>query len=261
MDDTNTRWRQINITYPGDGRDREQQASAHLSRILPAAEGSGTITAWWFIRKGPWRVRYRLSDPTRTDPVRDLLGAGMRWTSDIYEPEVHAFGGPESMTAAHTLFHDDSRHMVAFLSGEALDRRECSLILLTTFMRAAGLDFIEQGDVWAQVAEQRAPLLGETLDPTTWAEFTNAVRRLLLGTTRPGALPDYWLAAFQKAGSELRQIRERGDLTRGIRAVTALHVIHHWNRIGLPGPGQAMLAQVAKEAVFGAGPRPKGTSP
>lgn len=250
MDDTDTRWRQINITYLGDGRAREQHASAHLARILPAAEAAGMITAWWFIRKGPWRIRYQLPDPMRPDPVRGLLTDGMRWMSDIYEPETHAFGGPDSMTTAHLLFHGDSRHLIDFLSGDALDRGERSLILLTTLMRAASLDWTEQGDVWAQVAEQRAPLLSEPPDPTTWAEFTSGVRQLLLGTAHPGALPDGWLVAFQEAGSELRQIRERGDLTRGIRAVIALHVIHHWNRIGLPATEQATLAQAAKETVF-----------
>ncbi|RCG19048.1 bacteriocin biosynthesis protein [Sphaerisporangium album] len=259
-DGTGTRWRQINITYPGNGRDREQHASTHLTRILPTAETAGTITAWWFIRKGPWRIRYQLPDPTRPDPVRGLLADGMRWTSDIYEPETHAFGGPDSMNTAHALFHGDSRHLIDFLSGDAPDRRERSLILLTTLMRAAGLDWTEQGGVWAQVAEQRAPLLSQPPDPTTWAQFTSGVRRLLLGTAHPGALPDSWLAAFQEAGGALRQIRERGDLTRGIRAVTALHVIHHWNRIGLPARGQAMFAQAAKEAVFSAARRPEGVT-
>jgi hypothetical protein len=33
--------------------------------------------------------------------------------------------------------------------------------------------------------------------------------------------------------------------------VTALHVIFHWNRIGIPGSTQAVLAQAAKKAIFG----------
>ncbi|MGH4015350.1 MAG: thiopeptide-type bacteriocin biosynthesis protein, partial [Pseudonocardiaceae bacterium] len=38
-----------------------------------------------------------------------------RWVESIYEPETHAFGGEEGMAAAHTLFHQDSRHIVEHL--------------------------------------------------------------------------------------------------------------------------------------------------
>lgn len=201
--------------------------------------------------KGPVAYPLPAHRPAQDDPVHDLLTEGMTWSKDVYEPEVHAFGGPDSMTTAHALFHGDSRHLIAFLAGNASDRRERSLLLLTTFMRAARLDWMEQGDVWAQVAEQRAPLLSEPSNPTAWTEYVNGVRQLLLGTAHPGALPGGWLAVFQSAGSQMRQIRERGDLSRGIRAVTAFHVIHHWNRIGIPGSAQALLAKAAKKAILG----------
>jgi thiopeptide-type bacteriocin biosynthesis protein len=72
----------------------------HLARILPAAEANGLITSWFFIRKGPWRVRYLIAedvnghDDRNTDPLHPLLTDGVHWTNDIYEPEVHAFGAP-----------------------------------------------------------------------------------------------------------------------------------------------------------------------
>ncbi|WP_414941224.1 hypothetical protein [Amycolatopsis sp. cmx-11-51] len=57
-----TAWKQLNIAYPGDdSAERERHATEHLTGILPAAEASGLITSWWFIRKGPWRVRYLLA--------------------------------------------------------------------------------------------------------------------------------------------------------------------------------------------------------
>jgi thiopeptide-type bacteriocin biosynthesis protein len=111
------RWQQLNIAYPGQThQQREQHAIAHLGRVLPAAETAGLITAWWFIRKGPWRVRYLLHhEPHGQDPARELLTDGVTWTGDIYEPEVHAFGGADSMAAAHALFHHDSRHLLGYL--------------------------------------------------------------------------------------------------------------------------------------------------
>jgi thiopeptide-type bacteriocin biosynthesis protein len=255
MDETH--WKQVNITFPlEDHREREQQAISHLARTLPVAENTGLITSWFFIRKGRWRIRYLPADTASRDHGSNHLPhltQGLDWTSDIYEPETHAFGGTASMDTAHKLFHADSHHLLTYLSGTATDRKERSLILCTALMRAAGLDFGEQGDVWARIAQQRSAQLQTLPEPPTWASSTD-VRYLLLGRARPEEFPNGWLTAFEKAGSHLKVLRERGHLTRGIRAVIALHVIFHWNRIGLPGPTQAVLAQAAKEAIFDRAP-------
>ena len=119
--------------------------------------------------------------------------------------------------------------------------------------RAAGLDLNEQGDVWARVVEHRAEHLNQppTPDASTWEAFTGDVRRLLLGTARTTG---DWHTAFENAGAGLHRQRETGQLTRGLRAVIALHVIFHWNRTGLHAATQAKLAQAAKEAIFGTTP-------
>ncbi|MFF0255960.1 thiopeptide-type bacteriocin biosynthesis protein [Micromonospora zamorensis] len=223
-------WRQVNITYPSpDPRQRETLAVEHLSRVLPAAETSGLITCWWFIRKGSWRIRYLPA--TFSDPARTLLTKAVDWTADVYEPETHAFGGPASMSAAHNLFHHDSRHLLGYLNDDPNDRRERALILCTALMRGAGFDINEQGDVWANIAQQRATL--ETRPPSpdlgAWAQFTADVRHLLLGTPGANAIASDWLAAFGGTGRTLRTLRESGQLTRGIRAITGLHVIFHMN--------------------------------
>jgi thiopeptide-type bacteriocin biosynthesis protein len=251
-------WKQVNITYPAQDRaERECQAITHLTRILPQAEADGLITTWSFIRKGAWRIRYLLADPAlgddsnTGDPLHPILTNGVTWTHDIYEPETHAFGGPASMDVAHTLFHADSRHLLTALAGGLADRRERALLLLTALMRAAGLDVNEQGDVWAQVAAQRAGLALAPPEPQVWAYFTSDVRRLLLGRPRADLVDGDWLASFQNAGRSLRALRENGTLTRGLRAVIALHVIFHSNRIGLAATTQATLAGAAKDAIFG----------
>jgi hypothetical protein len=74
---------------------------------------------------------------------------------------------------------------------------------------------------------------------------------LLLGNPRTR---DDWHAVFADAGTDLQRLRETGKLTRGLRDVIALHVIFHWNRIGLPAQTQATLARAAKEAIFGSAP-------
>lgn len=249
-------WRQVNITYPeADPRERERHAADHLRRILPTAEARGDISAWWFIRKGAWRIRYlRTQRRTNTDPVHTALSASpgiATWIRDIYEPEVHAFGGTDGMDIAHTLFHHDSRHLLPYLADDPADRREHAIILPTALMRAAGLDLNEQGDVWARIAEQRAgtpnpqPTSGEA-----FASLVSGIRQLILGTPKTGAITAGWLDAFTTAGSNLADLRAHGTLTRGLRGVTALHVIFHWNRIGLDPAAQASLALTAKHAIL-----------
>jgi thiopeptide-type bacteriocin biosynthesis protein len=115
-------------------------------------------------------------------------------------------------------------------------------------MRAAGLDLNEQGDVWARVAEHRAGHLHRPPDAGTWHRFTGDVRHLLHGTARTTG---DWHAAYHEAGTSLHRLRATGKLTRGLRAVVALHAIFHWNRLGLPATTQAALAHAAKEAIFG----------
>lgn len=250
-------WRQVTIAYPGDGREeRERQAIAHLSRIFPAAEAAGLVTCWWFMRKGSWRIRY-VPAHAGTDPLENLLTDGVNWTRDIYEPETHAFGGPQAMNTAHTLFHHDSRHIVDYLHRSPAHRREHSLILCTALMRAAGLDLNEQGDVWATIAQRRGARLGYGLagGPHVWEAFTNAVRYLLLGTA---VATGDWHSGFVHGGEAIRRLREGGQLTRGLRAMLAEHVIFHWNRIGIAATAQAALANAAKEAIFGPNSGPHG---
>ncbi|MEU7800667.1 thiopeptide-type bacteriocin biosynthesis protein [Micromonospora arborensis] len=245
-------WKQVNLAYPGpDSRQRETQAVEHLSRVLPAAEADGLITSWWFIRKGPWRIRY-LPATSTSDPVHLLLTDAVNWTTDIYEPETHAFGGSASMSAAHALFHHDSHHLLDYLSDNPDDRREHALILCTALMRAAGLDINEQGDVWAKIAEQRVPLTSPapTQDLRSWTDLTANVRQLLLGAPRAGGIASDWVSAFEDTGTALRTLRGLGKLTRGIRGITALHVIFHMNRLGVRANTQATLARAAKEAIL-----------
>lgn len=247
-----TPWKQVTIDYPGvDREERERQAVTHLAGVLPAAEADGLITAWFFIRKGRWRIRYALAQPSDTDTVRPSLTNGVTWTSDIYEPEVHAFGGTGSMDVAHALFHGDSRNLLTYLGQDPDDRPERSLVLFTALMRAAGLELNEQGDVWAKVAEQRTELPAQQPGLEASASYTSGVRHLMLGDARTDLLSAEWLSTYERTGRVLRALRDSGDLTRGIRTIIALHVIFAWNRLGLSATTQALLARAAKQAVFG----------
>lgn len=268
-------WQQANITFP-DWTAAEQAAPAHLAPMLTVAEADGLISTWFFIRKHPvWRIRYRPAGNTasadigrRLDKLAALGHIG-NWTSGVYEPELHAFGGPEAMDASHRFFSRDSSGCLAYLSrrekASTDHRRELSLLLCTLMFRAACLDWYEQGDVWARVAAHRDQPPG--LPPEQAGRLGQSVARLISvdaeAQLRPGAaLADIsgWASAYRAAGRELAALNADGRLRRGLRDVLAHHVIFAWNRIGLSYLAQAALAAAAAAAVFGPDPAQAGTA-
>jgi thiopeptide-type bacteriocin biosynthesis protein len=262
--------RQFNVVFP-DWAGAEHAALAHLAPLLAAAEADGLITSWFFIRKAPcWRVRYLPDAPAAQAYFHRHLG-GLRsnrhvedFRQVVYEPETHAFGGAEAMAFAHRLFHLDSRHLLAYLADtERLPgtrrRRELSIILCSSLLRAAGLDWYEQGDVWARVADHRE--LPDQIPTSRLHALEADLQRLMSvdagSLMREGshlAFAAGWSAAFAATGRELANLAAHGQLHRGLRAILAHHVIFTWNRHGLPHTTQAVLASTAKNVVFGRDP-------
>jgi thiopeptide-type bacteriocin biosynthesis protein len=258
-------WCQANVAFP-DWERAETVALAQLAPLLRTAEDEGALTAWFLVRKRPcWRVRY-----LPAADAQDRIGQGLDaliadgyirgWTEIVYEPEVHAFGGAEAMASAHHLFHRDSRSLIDHLQGDAgRHRRETSLMLCSLLMRSAGLDWYEQGDVWARVAAHRALPPGTERDSRD--RLHAAVHRLisvngedLMRTGGPLAHAAGRARTYTDAGRELAHLTDSGQLHRGLRDVLAHHVLFAWNRIGLPYATQATLAAAAKTVIFGPDP-------
>ncbi|MER6352822.1 methyltransferase, FxLD system [Streptomyces sp. NPDC001634] len=254
------RWQQHNITFV----DRESARRAIAERLGPAlidADAEGQLTGWWFMNKQPWPLRYLADKPSPTieSLLSDLVGDGIAVSSltCIYEPETDTFGGPEAMEAAHELFHSDSRHLLTYEpSPKHLGRRETAVLLASAMMRSAGLDWFEQGDVWAKVAALRPT--STPPPPERAAELAPAMRKLMTtdahGLCRPdGPLHphDDWATAFERAGATLADLANRGALTRGLRAVITHHVIFHANRAGLLRDDQSALSNIAREVIMG----------
>ncbi|WP_325176101.1 thiopeptide-type bacteriocin biosynthesis protein [Streptomyces mobaraensis] len=257
-------WRQLYIQFT-DWDKAEQTATDHIAPVLELAQQDRLITGWWFMRKHPcWRMRLLPAPkaqfpPALADTLDALTADGRvhRWWPGIYEPESAAFGGDTSMTIAHTLFHSDSRAILTTARGE-LGRRELSLLLCATMMRAAGLEWYEQGDVWHRVSQER-PLPPDVPVAKVQA-MAGSLRHLLLADTSPTSTmlqsdrtlkPAIdWVRAFRDAGKDLGTAAREGTLDRGLREVTSYHVIFHWNRIGLPARTQSVLAHAARTAIL-----------
>ncbi|WP_433476514.1 thiopeptide-type bacteriocin biosynthesis protein [Spirillospora sp. CA-142024] len=262
-------WRQIYVRFP-DWDASEHNAVTHLAPLLHQAEAEGVISTWWFMRKHPcWRLR--LIPGPAADPRQDPIGTALDhlaegkaiqgWWPGVYEAEAAAFGGEDGMAAAHQLFHDDSRAILRLLAGNntGLGRRELSLLLCSTLMNSAGLEWYEQGDVWHRVAHER-PLppdvptrkldaMADSLPTLMFADTT--VAGALYNTNGPLVHAADWAGAFRRAGQILGSCARSGRLQRGLRDVLSYHVIFHWNRLGLPARQQSILAWAARAAILG----------
>ncbi|MFJ9552239.1 methyltransferase, FxLD system [Nocardiopsis sp. NPDC101807] len=238
-----------------------EEAALCLYRAL---EGSAALRRWWFIRKRPhWRLRYSAGPGAVALLDTELArlrsgGAVSDWMYSVYEPEVHAFGGRTSMDLAHHLFQADSSYTLAYLDRlrtspeQELGRRELALLLGSALLCGAGLDWFEQGDVWARVAELRPSTELFTSDDRLRAQVYTLMRTAPKGvdTTEPlGALAP-WAEAFTTTGRAVADLSTRGLLARGLRAVLAHHLIFAFNRWGLPYRDQHILTTTAKEVVM-----------
>lgn len=261
-------WWQVYIRFT-DWEQAERAVADHVAPLLRQAEVEGVVGAWWFMRKHPcWRIRFR------PGPAGQAMATGLAaaldqlatrgqidgWWPGIYEAETAAFGGDPGMDIAHELFCGDSRAIVTSLvRGEpTLGHRELSLLLCGTLMRAANLEWYEQGDVWHRITQER-PLPTDT--PT--AKITllaEEVKNLLLASTAPGgtlfgengplASAAGWAEAFRQAGQALSVAAREGTLRRGLREIISYLVIFHWNRLGLHFRTQSILASAACAAIL-----------
>ncbi|WP_217570659.1 methyltransferase, FxLD system [Streptomyces sp. GbtcB7] len=253
-------WHQHNITFT-DRETGKRAVAERLGPILRAAEEDGQLTDWWFMNKQPWRLRYRAPEPS---PLVELLlndlvndGTATAFVRELYEPETDAFGGPQAMDTAHDLFHHDSHHLLRYQPGPGrLGRRETVVLLISTLMRAARLDWFEQGDVWAKACVFRPAAQPATPERAT--VLTAAMQKLMTADAHSLCLPGGslegqadWVAAFEETGTTLARLAIGGRLTRGLRAVVAHHLIFHANRAGLPSGDQSAMFTIAREAVMG----------
>ncbi|MFE1768214.1 thiopeptide-type bacteriocin biosynthesis protein [Streptomyces angustmyceticus] len=259
--------RQVNIRfadYPGAER-------AFRAYLMPALR-TGPIGAWWFVRKYPlWRLRvYPGPEASPEDAVAHLAealdssvswGVATEWQPLPYEPETVAFGGPTGMALAHELFHTDSVGVLEYLrlaadgSDKMLDAKATSLLAMTLMMRAAGLEFGEQGDVWGQV-EARRPL-ADDVTPDQVSGMVGTMRHLLLIEAGPlltdGPLTPVraWIEGLERSGRALAEAAGAGRLALGVRGILARHVFFHWNRMGFTTRQQSIWSRAAREAVLG----------
>ncbi|GAB3474632.1 methyltransferase, FxLD system [Nocardiopsis coralliicola] len=249
-------WDQVSLWFDS-WHAAEQAAITRLAPALCQAEDDGWLTRWWFTRKATcWHLRYQPQRSTTRSRIDELLrelavhDAIDHWAWTIYEPETHAFGGPNGMAVGHALFPVDSRELLDHLrrNGDR-HRNERGLLVAGALLRGAERDFYERGDIWARVAAHRTPSRAPS-----GIEIDHVHRLATAHTASEDA--SRWIGAFHEAGAALAGLARTGTLTRGLRATLAHHILFAWNRAGIPTPRQALMAQAAAGAVFHRRPAP-----
>jgi thiopeptide-type bacteriocin biosynthesis protein len=247
-------WIQADLNFKADIFPEDLLASVIAPRLDQLQE-AGSASNWWFMRKPPGcRIRLHEADSSRVQQVLEGLtdeGAIAGWKPAIYEPETTAFGGPAGMDAAHTLFCDDTRGFLGYLTGDAqhIERRDVSLLLISTMLTAAGLDWFERGDVFARIAALRP---GAAPDDVAQRELTRQLGLLLADTASgtadaftangPAGFAASWRDGFDAAGRRFAEASNQGKLHRGLRTILAQLVIFHWNRLGFKAAAQRLVA-------------------
>ena len=256
------RWHQVRVC-PGQQQTPELTLATVVGpRLDSLTASSAPGGGWWYMNKPPgWRIRLRDTPPVLASEFFDGLvaaGAITAWNPALYEPEAAAFGGSAGMDIAHDLFCADTSGILAYVRQDnpPLGRREVSVLLISAMLAAAGLDWYERGDIFTRVAAMRpepapgtngqAALLAGQL--RTILAMPAAVTSALLPEDDGAGEAARWHAGFTDAGRRLADASSSGTLSRGPRAVLAHHVIFHWNRLGLPGAAQAILARAAASA-------------
>lgn len=259
-------WWQVYLHFT-DWPNADTTFTTHVLPMLREAEAAGTIDGWWYTRKHPcWRLRLRVrpgrgARPPFGDGFDRLVSDGhlQRWWPGVYEPETAAFGGTAGMTGAHALFITDSREVQQLQHRHdlAVGPRELSVLLCTIMMRAAGLEWYEQGDVWHRVITREHRSAISDVPAGRLNARAQEIRPLLLADSdallRPGGPLEpiaEWADAFRSTGQALGSAVREGTLDRGLRQVLSYHVIFHWNRLGLSMRGQSILAWAARAAML-----------
>lgn len=258
-------WHQVYIQF-ADYATAERAFRAYLIPSLSVAP----VGAWWFLRKYPcWRLRLQPSPDVHVEDaithVSEALDSAVSWgvvkdwRPSLYEPETLAFGGLDGMTIAHSVFHTDSVGVLDYQQNAAdgvtgLDAKATSLLVTALFLRAGGLEWGEQGDVWGKV-EARRPL-PEDVPLGKVSALADSMRQLLLRDAGP-ALADgpltplrSWVTGMEHGGRALAGAACDGRLGLGLRGILARHVLFHWNRMGFNVRQQAIWARAAREAVL-----------
>lgn len=235
-----SRWLQINAAP--DSASAADRALLAVGAAVDRLRRERALDLWFWQRKEPGlRLRFRARPgwgeevaaalaPVLRGLVRE--GAVRRWRQSVYEPEVHLFGGPAMMEAAHRWASADAAVQSASLASAGLAVTPAVLtlaVLNDLFRRGCDGGPEEVWDVWCRLAAMHdvapgtSPGAGRPLPAIGIAD----IAALAPDAARAMA------AANARLAAALARAWSSGHLTTGRRAALSMVALFHWNRLGL----------------------------
>lgn len=216
------------------------------------------------MRKPPG-IRLRLHGRAAASVRRELLsaldplraqGVVADAFASVYEPEVHALGGIDTVPALHRWFTADSQGWWRWDRLVADGRRTIDTSVLTLAivndlcLRATGGATEEVWDIWRNLQPDRASADdgerdGERIPPLRLADLHAAFD---LGAAE-ASLVNHYLACNERLAAALHRAWSRGHMELGLRALLVTAVMFHWNRYGLDPRTRARLCTAMDRAI------------
>ncbi|WP_245573996.1 thiopeptide-type bacteriocin biosynthesis protein [Amycolatopsis nigrescens] len=251
-------WVQLGLA-PGAGQARLLYPEvASLAREWLA---HGEISDFFFMHKPPG-LRLRFAPAVgHTDALKTALHQRVReWREAglvteirpaVYEPEMHLFGGPASMSWAHRLFTVDSLTWLdQHTRPDGCPSWALSLLMLRTVFEELRGDAGEDRDVWARVREAGRRWPSGAADGTA-----DVAAEFLRCWSRPGelarAVPEHARHLAERHAEQARPLLRQwwteyfsGDQASiGPRQAAAHYVVFHWNRAALSFGRQVLITE------------------
>lgn len=251
-------WVQIGIA---PARECWRRVYSDLFSLASQLLEDSLVSNFFYMNKPPGlRVRFQTGPDQRQSlgtALRERVGGWQaegiaeRVTGGVYEPEQTLFGGPESMRHVHRLFTIDALAWLAFYGSSPCPPWAFSLALIDGLLDGLGVIDWEDLDVWERIRRQAHRTLPASLPAgragaaasglqAAWAERADFIASL------PGeaaALVSKYRPLLEAAALEWSNEYFLGaDASIGPREAAAFFIIFHWNRGGLPGATQAIIA-------------------
>lgn len=215
-------------------RTNARELFARLSATVHTARMEGSLEKFFFVRKPPdarlrfygklSRLRPMLNETLETARLDHLI---TRQFESVYEPEAGLFGGFGAMDLVHDFCDADTR---VWLRTENYSPAYSLRLLHELFFVTLGC-WNESWQTWDLLADLTAP---DTATPACGPhpDDINSIQ-----------LEQAHVLAIQALSRGLNTLWETGQLRAGMRNILASVAMFHFNRYGVPGNEQAVLAR------------------
>ncbi|PEP13995.1 thiopeptide-type bacteriocin biosynthesis protein [Bacillus wiedmannii] len=217
---------------------------------------------FWYMRKpfGGSHLRIRVLK-TKNFDERDLIqflekNYRGNYLRNVYEPEIHLFGGESGLCIAHNIFCATSKYSIEsyikLKQGKQNTYFERGIWLTDYLIKIVNEDSFERWDNWKRIellrkanSENLNRVIGNNIEAfnkiTSLDE--NEFRKVFI--TKDDMFIQEYINEIKKNSESLKLMSGAGKLDRGIRSILSCIVIFNWNIMGYNAGLQSGIANLA----------------